>query len=163
VCPSVETASQPNLRAANRPIERSREPDYFTIYSPNEMNPERRKELAASLSEQLDEESARSGGNRLAKLSELLHEYILRWSGFAAIQGVQLSSLMDSDFFGMIEIAVEFMEQELKTPGTATPNELLQRWEGFRAEMDAFRTNVTKEGVSQMLDTYSRFKSVLLK
>jgi hypothetical protein len=73
-------------------------------------------ELRASLIRELEAVAQREASSQLDQLQWLrgeLENYLDRWLGFAAVDGISYSSLLQGDLFIMVLVAAEVYEQQL--------------------------------------------------
>jgi hypothetical protein len=80
------------------------------------MNPTRESYLEASLRTHLleaTEEFSFDSGSRIRWLIDHVEEYIDRWVGFCDLPNSSMTSLMNGDFFGVVEIGLKVLGEEL--------------------------------------------------
>lgn len=91
---------------------------------------------------------------RVSRLSGLLDEFIVRWTGYASVS----SNLVNTDMFEIIELGVEVMDREIGDLRVDDLEELKSSWDQFKNLVSACRKKPTHESVSEVSCAYREFK-----
>lgn len=80
-----------------------------------------------------------TGSHRVMQLSNLLTEFVSRWSGYAAHEGLSTEDLVTHQAYEIIELGAKIMDQELLAISDHSSIEFRRAWDDFRKVIVAFR------------------------
>jgi hypothetical protein len=122
----------------------------------------RREALRASLVRELERETIErhlGSADRVDWLVRQLEEHLGRWLGFCAVSEAPMSMLVNSVLFDAVEISTGAVDEELLRTGAS--RELLAAWHPFKTSLEAVRSAMQKDEVTQLKESLARFHAQL--
>jgi hypothetical protein len=128
------------------------------------MDQQRRIELWASLAGQLEMEQPGEppgSSQRLRWIGDQLENYVERWLAFCTIPSLPMSSLLDDDLFGIIDIGTDLMDREL-THSAENP-ERDRVWQEFHSVVAMIRTVGERTQAEQLRESLAQYRATLVQ
>jgi hypothetical protein len=124
------------------------------------MQEDRRQELMCLLEQSIEQERTKLSSHDLQNwLCQGVQEYFARWASFCTIEDFSIADLLESEFFGMLEIGSEFMERELSSNPPSRGASVA--WADYLSALMALKRDKDRIAVERLGSSLAQFASTL--